>query len=189
MPKRKTRSSMADQNQTSSSKTAESGGSAKAPRVTPVPEGGRRPPQTPTADEASYDTSVPFEFRNWSVGSRFHIKRFLGRGSYGSVCEAFDKVTKSRVAIKRITDLFEVKVGFATLCAAHRLFFMLFVSCRRMQSGFFERSACCTCFSTPTLFESSTCTCPSGATSMICTSFLSAWTQTLANLRTTRASS
>ena len=111
MSKRKTRTSMADQNQHASSKTAE-GGSGKAARVTPVPKGARRPPPTPTTadDASSYDVSVPFEFRNWQVGSRFHIKRFLGRGSYGSVCEATDKLTGERVAIKRITDLFDVKV-------------------------------------------------------------------------------
>lgn len=117
MSKRKTRTSMADQNNHGSSKTAE-GGSGKAARVTPVPEGARRPPPTPTAsdDTSSYDVSVPFEFRNWQVGSRFHIKRFLGRGSYGSVCEATDKLTGERVAIKRITDLFDVKVR---LCPRH----------------------------------------------------------------------
>lgn len=37
------------------------------------------------------------------------VKRFLGRGAYGSVCEAYDKVTKRRVAIKRISDLFDVR--------------------------------------------------------------------------------
>lgn len=111
MRKRKTRESMADQDQQSSSKVPD-GSATKAARVTPVPKGARRPPPTPTEEgSSSYDVSVPFEFRNWQLGSRFHIKKFLGRGSYGSVCEATDKVTGQRVAIKRITDLFDVRVS------------------------------------------------------------------------------
>jgi hypothetical protein len=30
-------------------------------------------------------------FDSWMVGDRYEIKRLLGRGSYGSVAEAFDK--------------------------------------------------------------------------------------------------
>lgn len=39
---------------------------------------------------------------------RFEVKRLLGKGSYGSVAEAFDHLTNQRVAIKKIPNVFDV---------------------------------------------------------------------------------
>lgn len=36
------------------------------------------------------------------------VKRLLGKGSYGSVAEAFDHLTNQRVAIKKIANVFDV---------------------------------------------------------------------------------
>lgn len=49
------------------------------------------------------------QFSTWEIDhTRFEVKRILGKGSYGSVAEAYDHVTKQRVAIKRIPGVFEV---------------------------------------------------------------------------------
>lgn len=44
---------------------------------------------------------------NWDVGSDFEIVKLLGSGSYGSVCEATHKPSKTTVAIKKVLNLFE----------------------------------------------------------------------------------
>jgi len=44
---------------------------------------------------------------NWEVGSDFEIVKLLGSGSYGSVCEAVHKPSKTTVAIKKVLNLFE----------------------------------------------------------------------------------
>jgi len=46
----------------------------------------------------------------WDVGSDFEIVKLLGSGSYGSVCEAIHKPTKTTVAIKKVLNLFDDKV-------------------------------------------------------------------------------
>lgn len=49
------------------------------------------------------------QFSHWLIDhSRFEIKRVLGKGSYGSVVEAHDHLTGKRVAIKKISSLFDV---------------------------------------------------------------------------------
>ncbi len=49
------------------------------------------------------------QFASWEIDhNRFEVKRLLGKGSYGSVAEAWDHLTKQRVAIKRIPGVFEV---------------------------------------------------------------------------------
>ena len=45
--------------------------------------------------------------KEWgSILDRYEPVKFLGSGSYGKVIEAIDKVTKKKVAIKKINDLF-----------------------------------------------------------------------------------
>eukprot|EP00826_Nyctotherus_ovalis_P018923 TRINITY_DN1574_c0_g4_i2.p1 TRINITY_DN1574_c0_g4~~TRINITY_DN1574_c0_g4_i2.p1 ORF type:complete len:478 (+),score=162.02 TRINITY_DN1574_c0_g4_i2:240-1673(+) len=44
---------------------------------------------------------------DWEVGSDFELIKLLGSGSYGSVCEAIHKPTKTRVAIKKVLNLFD----------------------------------------------------------------------------------
>ena len=49
------------------------------------------------------------EFAGWDIDhTRFEIKKVLGKGSYGIVVEAFDHLTKKRVAIKKINTIFDV---------------------------------------------------------------------------------
>ena len=52
---------------------------------------------------------VKREFATWDIDhTRFEIKKVLGKGSYGVVAEAFDHLTKRRVAIKKINTIFDV---------------------------------------------------------------------------------
>ena len=49
------------------------------------------------------------QFAAWEIDHmRFEVKRLLGKGSYGSVAEAFDHLTNQRVAIKKIANVFDV---------------------------------------------------------------------------------
>lgn len=43
----------------------------------------------------------------WHVPTRYEIKSVIGSGSYGSVCEAFDKDKDRNVAIKRVKHMFD----------------------------------------------------------------------------------
>eukprot|EP00931_Biecheleriopsis_adriatica_P024677 TRINITY_DN15314_c0_g1_i1.p1 TRINITY_DN15314_c0_g1~~TRINITY_DN15314_c0_g1_i1.p1 ORF type:complete len:439 (-),score=92.59 TRINITY_DN15314_c0_g1_i1:159-1475(-) len=43
----------------------------------------------------------------WKIPSNYEVKQLIGTGSYGSVCEAFDKNGNRLVAIKRIAHMFE----------------------------------------------------------------------------------
>jgi serine/threonine protein kinase len=52
---------------------------------------------------------VKKEFATWDIDhTRFEVKKVLGKGSYGIVAEAFDHLTKKRVAIKKINTIFDV---------------------------------------------------------------------------------
>jgi mitogen-activated protein kinase len=47
------------------------------------------------------------------IDSRYQIEEILGKGSYGTVCRAVEIVSvgePSRIAIKRITDIFKKEV-------------------------------------------------------------------------------
>eukprot|EP01022_Parablepharisma_sp_SALTPOND_P018883 TRINITY_DN3148_c0_g1_i1.p2 TRINITY_DN3148_c0_g1~~TRINITY_DN3148_c0_g1_i1.p2 ORF type:complete len:535 (-),score=66.93 TRINITY_DN3148_c0_g1_i1:3261-4865(-) len=46
----------------------------------------------------------------WEIGSDFEIVKLLGSGSYGSVCEAIHKPSRTTVAIKKVLNLFDDKV-------------------------------------------------------------------------------
>eukprot|EP00831_Metopus_contortus_P035630 TRINITY_DN2836_c0_g1_i1.p1 TRINITY_DN2836_c0_g1~~TRINITY_DN2836_c0_g1_i1.p1 ORF type:complete len:258 (+),score=40.44 TRINITY_DN2836_c0_g1_i1:193-966(+) len=50
------------------------------------------------------------QLESWDLGSEFEIVKILGTGSYGSVCEAIHKPTKTKVAIKKVIDLFDDNV-------------------------------------------------------------------------------
>lgn len=43
----------------------------------------------------------------WHVSSRYEVKNIIGSGSYGSVCEAYDKERDQNVAIKRVKHVFD----------------------------------------------------------------------------------
>eukprot|EP01067_Filipodium_phascolosomae_P006332 Filipodium_phascolosomae@DN4591_c0_g1_i1.p1 len=50
---------------------------------------------------------IPRPHSDWAIPDRYEIRHLIGSGSYGHVCEAYDKVTKRVVAIKRIHRVFE----------------------------------------------------------------------------------
>jgi mitogen-activated protein kinase 1/3 len=43
----------------------------------------------------------------WKIPPRYEVKKLIGTGSYGSVCEAFDHEQNRLVAIKRVAHMFE----------------------------------------------------------------------------------
>jgi len=45
--------------------------------------------------------------QSWAVPSHYEVRKVLGSGAYGSVCEAFDSRRDDEVAIKRIRHLFD----------------------------------------------------------------------------------
>jgi mitogen-activated protein kinase 1/3 len=45
--------------------------------------------------------------RRWPLPDRYQQRSILGSGSYGTVCEAADSVSKKLVAVKRVKDLFK----------------------------------------------------------------------------------
>lgn len=49
-------------------------------------------------------------FTDWEAGDRYELIKVVGSGSYGSVAEATDKKTGKKVAIKRLTGIFEDNV-------------------------------------------------------------------------------
>lgn len=47
------------------------------------------------------------QFTTWEVGDKYQIDRVLGVGSYGQVALALDKQREKKVAIKRMTNIFD----------------------------------------------------------------------------------
>eukprot|EP00826_Nyctotherus_ovalis_P018924 TRINITY_DN1574_c0_g5_i1.p1 TRINITY_DN1574_c0_g5~~TRINITY_DN1574_c0_g5_i1.p1 ORF type:complete len:339 (-),score=53.14 TRINITY_DN1574_c0_g5_i1:44-955(-) len=47
------------------------------------------------------------KFSDWEIGEDYEIVKIIGKGSYGDVAEAVHKLTKRKVAIKRIFRLFD----------------------------------------------------------------------------------
>ena len=50
------------------------------------------------------------EFTNWTVGADYEPIKLLGRGSYGAVCSALHLPTQTKVAIKRMDNVFEDEI-------------------------------------------------------------------------------
>ena len=49
-------------------------------------------------------------FADWEVGRNYECVKLLGQGSYGAVCSAIHKPTGKKVAIKKMTGVFEDEV-------------------------------------------------------------------------------
>lgn len=50
----------------------------------------------------------PAGFESWEIDhTRFSLRGLIGKGSYGAVAEGMDRVRGTRVAVKRIKDVFE----------------------------------------------------------------------------------
>ena len=50
------------------------------------------------------------KFADWEVGKDYECVKILGQGSYGAVCSAIHKPTGKKVAIKKMTGVFEDEV-------------------------------------------------------------------------------
>jgi mitogen-activated protein kinase 1/3 len=50
------------------------------------------------------------KFADWEVGKDYECVKLLGQGSYGAVCSAVHKPTGKKVAIKKMTGVFEDEV-------------------------------------------------------------------------------
>jgi len=75
-----------------------------------MPAGGEDPKRGVSFSESdakkSSAPSIPKAGR-WRIPARYEVKQLIGTGSYGSVCEAFDKERSGLVAIKKIGHMFE----------------------------------------------------------------------------------
>ncbi|CAD8133079.1 unnamed protein product [Paramecium octaurelia] len=55
-------------------------------------------------------SSLPKNFSDWQVGDDYEIIKQIGSGSYGQVVEALQKSTNKKVAIKRLTGIFDDEI-------------------------------------------------------------------------------
>ena len=55
--------------------------------------------------EFNFQFASEDEFEHWDVPERYKLVKVLGKGSYGEVAEAYDKITERKVAIKRMPDV------------------------------------------------------------------------------------
>jgi serine/threonine protein kinase len=46
------------------------------------------------------------DYKGWYIPTHYQVVKFLGKGSYGEVIEACDKLTGKHVAIKRMQNVF-----------------------------------------------------------------------------------
>ena len=68
----------------------------------------RDPTQGAGAQQAGKPaTRIPKAHQDWKVPDQYEIRGLVGTGSYGHVCEAFDKKNNRIVAIKKIHKVFE----------------------------------------------------------------------------------
>lgn len=51
--------------------------------------------------------SMPRPHSDWQIPERYEVRHLIGTGSYGHVCEAYDRQEKKVVAIKKIHRVFE----------------------------------------------------------------------------------
>lgn len=68
---------------------------------------GRDTQQPATQPAAKPSTRLPKTHQDWKVPEQYEIRGLVGTGSYGHVCEAFDRVNNRIVAIKKIHKVFE----------------------------------------------------------------------------------
>jgi serine/threonine protein kinase len=61
---------------------------------------------TSSSNAVDINSSNP-QFITWEVGENYTVERVLGKGSYGQVALALDKTTGNKVAIKRMTNIFD----------------------------------------------------------------------------------
>ena len=47
------------------------------------------------------------KFEDWNVGQNYKVEKSIGKGSYGVVAQAIQLTTGKRVAIKRISNIFQ----------------------------------------------------------------------------------
>ena len=47
------------------------------------------------------------DFAGWNTGSEYKLEKIIGGGSYGEVAQAIQLTTGKRVAIKRMSSLFD----------------------------------------------------------------------------------
>jgi len=52
-------------------------------------------------------TQIPKAHQDWKLPPRYEVRQLIGTGSYGSVCEAYDKEKERIVAIKKVNRVFE----------------------------------------------------------------------------------
>ena len=50
---------------------------------------------------------TPSQFSSWKLGSKYKLEKILGRGSYGSVAQAIQLETGKKVAVKKISNVFD----------------------------------------------------------------------------------
>ena len=50
------------------------------------------------------------KFADWDVGDKYKIEKIIGQGSYGSVARAIDVSTNTKVAIKKMDDIFDDEI-------------------------------------------------------------------------------
>ncbi|KAM3141919.1 hypothetical protein pb186bvf_006005 [Paramecium bursaria] len=55
-------------------------------------------------------SALPKNFGDWEVGEEYEITKQIGSGSYGQVAEAIQKSTGKKVAIKRLTGIFDDEI-------------------------------------------------------------------------------
>ena len=71
----------------------------------------------PLRDTTCHQQQQQF-FSSWAESKRYTVLELIGKGSYGVVCAAKDNLTGERVAIKRISNVFEVRALISsTHCA------------------------------------------------------------------------
>jgi mitogen-activated protein kinase 1/3 len=68
---------------------------------------GRDPNQQAPQPAGKSGTRIPKAHQDWKVPEQYEIRGLVGTGSYGHVCEAYDKVNNRIVAIKKIHKVFE----------------------------------------------------------------------------------
>lgn len=51
-----------------------------------------------------------FERANFGVDAKYRVDKVLGKGSYGTVCSAIDIKTNNKIAIKKVSNIFDKEV-------------------------------------------------------------------------------